>query len=291
MTGLMWTKNASLLEFPMSWSEALNAIKAFNLSDLYGYHDWKLPNRKELFSLISHKTINPSIPTEHPFTNLFTGYYWTSSSCVRLPNQAWYIHFGGARVFKGMKNGSYMIWPVRIAKNRNSSQVFQTGQKKCFDESGAIIDCHNTGQDGEFQSGLNCNKLRFKENRHFIYDSATDLTWLKSATVHQDTVDWKSAFHSILQMNKDWKYGYDDWRVPNIVELESVTDIGQHSPALPPDHLFNDVQDFYWSSTTSMYDTNYAWVLYAIDGALGVGYKPLSEFYIWPVRGNEKFTV
>jgi len=64
----------------------------------------------------------------HPFTNIFTGYYWTSSSCARLPNQAWYIHLGGARVFKGMKYGSYMVWPVRIAENHNNSQVFQTGQ-------------------------------------------------------------------------------------------------------------------------------------------------------------------
>lgn len=286
-TGLMWVKNASLFDFPMSWNEALNTIKEFNLSDPYGYHDWKLPNRKELFSLISHEKINPSIPAGNPFTNIFTGYYWTSSSCARLPNQAWYIHLGGARVYKGMKYGSYMVWPVRVAENHNKSRVFQTGQKNCFDESGVIIDCHNTGQDGEFQSGLHYNKHRFTENAHFIYDDATDLTWLKSANVNKGTVDWKSAFDSVLKMNREWEYGYNDWRVPNIVELESLTDLGRHSPALPADHLFTDVQDFYWSSTTSMYDTNYAWVLYTIDGAIGVGYKPLSEFYLWPVRGSK----
>ena len=286
-TGLMWVKNASLLDFPMSWDEALNTIKEFNLSDLYGYRDWKLPNRKELFSLISHEKINPSILTGHPFTNIFTGYYWTSSTCARLPNQAWYIHLGGARVYKGMKYGSYMVWPVRIAENHNKTKVFQTGQQNCFDESGVIIDCHNTGQDGEFQSGVHYSKHRFTENTHFIYDNATDLTWLKSTNVNKDTVDWKSAFDSVLKMNREWKYGYNDWRVPNIVELESLTNLDRHSPALPADHLFTDVQDFYWSSTTSMYDTNYAWVLYTIDGAIGVGHKPLSEFYLWPVRGNK----
>ena len=30
-TGLMWVKNASLLDFPMSWDEALNTIKEFNI--------------------------------------------------------------------------------------------------------------------------------------------------------------------------------------------------------------------------------------------------------------------
>ena len=68
--------------------------------------------------------------------------------------------------------------------------------------------------------------------------------------------------------------------------MESLTDMSQHSPALPVDHLFVNVQEFYWSSTTSMYDINYAWVLYIKDGVVGVGYKPLSEFYFWPVRGT-----
>ncbi len=287
-TGLMWVRNASLSDLPMTWDEALNAVKEFNISGLYGYHDWKLPNRKELFSLISHETINPSIPAGHPFTNIFTGYYWTSSSCARLPDQAWYIHFGGARVYKGMKYGSYMVWPVRIAENHNKSRVFQTGQENCFDERGVFIDCHGTGQDGEFQSGLHYNKRRFTENTHCIYDSATDLTWLKSANVDRKTVDWKSASDSVSKMNREGMYGYNDWRVPNIAELESLTDLGMHSPALPAGHPFTDVQDYYWSSTTSMYDPNYAWVLYTVDGAVGVGHKPLSEFYLWPVRGNKK---
>ena len=286
-TGLMWTKNASLFDFPMSWNEALDTIRELNHSDLYGHRDWKLPNRKELFSLISHETINPSIPVGHPFTNIFTGYYWTSSSCARLPNQAWYIHLGGARVFKGMKYGSYMTWPVRVAENYNNSRVFQSGQQNCYNENGIIIDCNNSGQDGEFQSGLHYNRNRFTESTHFIFDMATGLTWSKNANIYRETVDWRSAFDLVLQMNREWKCGHNDWRVPNIVELESLTDMGRHSPALPADHLFIDVKDFYWSSTTSMYDMSYAWALYMIDGAVGVGHKPLPEFYLWPVRGNE----
>lgn len=268
-TGLMWTKNASLSDFPLSWDAAFNTLKELNLAGLYGYKDWKLPNRRELFSLISHKRINPSLPASHPFTNVFTGYYWTSSSCARLPNQAWYIHLGGARVYRGMKYGSYMVWPVRVAKDNNKSQMFQTGQ------------------DGKFQPGLNGHKHRFTENKHFVYDNSTALTWLKNANISNGTLDWKSAFEAVLQLNSERKHHYNDWRLPNIVELETLTDLDQHSPALPVDHLFNDVQEFYWSYTTSRYDTHYAWVLYAVDGAIGVGYKPLSEFYLWPVRGNE----
>ena len=286
-TGLTWTKNASLSDFPMTWDEALAFIKDLNHSGLYGYNDWKLPNRKELLSVTSHETINPSLPPYHPFENVFNSYYWTSTSCARLPDQAWYIHLGGARVFKGMKYGSYMVWPVRIAENHNNSQVLQTGQKHCYNENGIIIDCYNTGQDSQFQSGLNYDKNRFTEKTHFIQDNATGLTWLKDANIYKGTMDWKATFDRVLHMNREQQYGQNDWRVPNILELESLTDMGQHSPALPIDHLFMGVQDFYWSSTSSMYDTNYAWVLYMVDGAVGVGHKPLSEFYLWPVRGTK----
>ena len=280
-------KKACLSDFPMTWNEALTFIEELNHSELYGYDDWKLPNRRELFSLMSHEAINPSLPNGHPFINVFTGYYWTSTSCARLPNQAWYIHLGGARVFKGMKYGSYMVWPARIADHlKNQVQVFKTGQINCYDENGDIVDCNNTGQDGEFQSGLQSDQPRFIEDTYTTYDSATNLTWLKRANYLNDMLDWKSAFDLIEKMNREYKYGHNDWRLPSIVELESLTDMSQHSPALPVDHLFVNVQEFYWSSTTSVYDINYAWVLYIKDGAVGVGYKPLSDFYLWPVRGN-----
>jgi len=285
-TGLMWAKNASLSDFPMSWNEAFVNIKELNFSGLYGFHDWKLPNRRELFSLLSHEAINPSLPVGHPFANIFTGYYWTSTSCARLPNQAWTIHLGGARVCKGMKHGSYMVWPVRVADHARTSRVFQSGQLNCYNESGELIDCQHTGQDGEFQAGLRQENNRFTENSCIVFDKATGLTWLRNANVYKEMVNWRSVFDLVGEMNRERKYGYHDWRVPTIAELENICDMGRHSPALPADHPFIDVQDFYWSSTTSRYDTRYAWALYTMDGAVGVGHKPLSAFHLWPVRGN-----
>jgi hypothetical protein len=286
-SGLIWTKNASLHDFPMTWDEALTFIKKLNQSKLYGYADWKLPNRKEIFSLISHKTINPSLPPAHPFINVFTGYYWTSTSCARIPNQAWFVNLGGARVFKGTKDTSYMVWPVRIEDN-HGIRFFQTGQRNCYGENGDIIGCRDTGQDAEFQSGLQCDKPRFIANGNYVLDNETGLTWLRNADFNNGMLDWQSAIDLVEKMNRESEYGYNDWRLPGIIELESLTDMDRHSPALPLDHLFINVQNFYWSATTSIYDTHYAWALYMRDGAVGVGYKPLTEFYLWPVRGGTR---
>lgn len=282
-TGLMWSRNASLAYFPLTWTEALNFVKELNHEKFSGYSDWKIPNRKEFFSLISHETINPSLPHPHPFINVFNGYYWTSTSSARLPKQAWYIHLGGARVFLGIKYSSYMVWPVRIAENFDT-QIYQTRQRNCYTETGDIIGCDNTGQDGEFQSGLPCNEPRFKEDAYWVKDNATGLTWLKDANFNHDMLDWHGALNSVEKMNRESAYGHNDWRLPNILELESLTDMSRHSPALPVANPFIKVHDFYWSSTTSMYEPRYAWTLYMRDGAVGVGFKPLSEFYLWPVR-------
>lgn len=284
-TGLMWTKNGSLSEFPMTWKEAFAFINELNRSRLYGYGDWKLPNRRELFSLMSHETINPSLPRPHPFVNIFTSYYWTSTSSTRLPKQAWYIHLGGARVFPGIKYSSYMVWPVRIA-DKSGTKIFQTGQRHCYAETGDIINCDNTGQDGEIQSGLSYDEPRFREDGDCVYDHATQLTWQKDANPNNGMVDWLGAADLVEKMNRKGEYGYNDWRLPSIVELEGLTDMSRHSPALPIADPFINVQEFYWSSTTSMYETRYAWALYMSDGAIGVGFKSLSEFCLWPVRKN-----
>ena len=63
-------------------------------------------------------------------------------------------------------------------------------------------------------------------------------------------------------------------------------DLTRHSPALPAGHPWEDVQEGYWSSTTSRYEPRYAWVLYTRDGAVGVGFKPEATFGAWAVAGH-----
>jgi hypothetical protein len=282
-TGLMWTRDAAMAEFPLSWSEALTFVKEMNASRFAGHADWKLPHRRELQSLVSYETITPSLPAEHPFENVFHGYYWTSTTCVRLPDQAWYIHLGGARVFKGMKSNAYMVWPVRVAEEGHGG-VFQTGQHRCYDERGEWIACLGTGQDGELQAGAPIAGPRFEAGHGLVHDRVTGLTWLQDANPEGITVDWQTALDRVARMNHSRAHGFSGWRLPTVAELELLTDMDRHSPALPAGHPFARVQDFYWSATTSAYDPRYAWALYAKDGVVGVGYKPLKEFCFWPVR-------
>lgn len=282
-TGLMWTRDAAPAEFPLSWGEALAFVEELNASRFAAHADWKLPHRRELFSLVTHDTINPSLPPDHPFANVFNGYYWTSTTCARLPEQAWYIHLGGARVFKGMKQNAYMVWPVRLA-GEGEGRVLQTGQQRCYDDRGEVIDCRGTRQDGALRSGAPIAGPRFETKDGLVHDRVAGLAWLQDANPEGAALDWPTALDRVARMNRSRAHGFDGWRLPTIVELERLTDLERHSPALPADHPFAHVQDFYWSATTSAYDPRYAWALYTRDGVVGVGYKPLKEFHLWPVR-------
>jgi hypothetical protein len=248
-TGLIWHKNANLAGFPLNWKEAFDFIEETNHAESSGQIKWRLPTRSELFSLVSHQYINPSLPASHPFENVFNGYYWTQTECSRLPDQAWYIHLGGGRVYRGMKHGSYMVWPVAGKIKKQS-----------------VND-------------------RFHMDRITTYDSLTNRTWLVGRETPRMTVTWKEAIDYIKDLNKG-NGGFSDWRLPNIRELESLVDTTKHSPAFTVPNAFGKIEEGYWSSTTSMYEPRYAWVLYTGDGAIGVGYKAYADFFVLPVRGG-----
>ncbi len=279
LTGLIWTRNANPLELPLTWQEAFEYIEKMNRDGAFGYSDWRMPNRKELRSLLSYQTKKPALPESHPFENVFSGWYWTSTTAAINPAYAWYIHMEGARMFYGEKRQFFLLWPVR---GRVSSVLSATGQKYCYDQDGNRISCANTGQDGEFQYGIHWPVPRFHVHDEVVLDRLTNLCWLKRADLAGKTVTWQEALLIVKELNAD-RGTTTLWRLPNINELETLVDCSTHSPALPEGHPFENVREGYWSSTTSMYEPDWAWALYLTKGALGVGQKKGAYFHVWPV--------
>jgi hypothetical protein len=268
LSGLMWSRDAGLTKFPQTWSEALNFVKKMNRETACGYQDWHLPSRRELFSLVSHDCINPALPFNAPFENVFAGYYWAATTCSRLEDQAWYIHLGGGRVYRGMKYGSYMVWPVR-----------------CHPSDHAPASAGSRRSDGISKS--RCSHAgRYEIDNDTVYDRFTGLGWAKMDALASDRLNWTDALKFIRRMNAASVHGRADWRLPNVRELESLIDIRRHTPALSDGHPFGQIPEGCWSSTTSVYEPRYAWVVYMQDGAVGVGYKKKADFHVWAVRSG-----
>jgi hypothetical protein len=114
LTGLMWSKNANLPDENQTWQGALDYVKSINNgAGLGGYHDWRLPNRKELFSLIDSSKYDPTLPTSHPFQNVQSDYYWSSTTYAYDTDYAWVVHMWSGYVDGYLKSDSYFVWPVR----------------------------------------------------------------------------------------------------------------------------------------------------------------------------------
>lgn len=278
LSGLSWTRKANFAEFPLTWQQALNYVQGMNKRHTLGYNDWRLPNRKELCSLLSYQACKPSLPAGHPFDEVFLGWYWTSTSAAISPDHAWYVHMEGARMFYGGKDQSYLVWPVR---GTGKAVLPVTGQQDCYDENGVIIDCAGTGQDAEYRKSFGGTQPRFRMKGALVEDSLTGLCWARQANLSTKPVTWGEALAAVSELNQS-RPDYH-WHLPNINELESLVDCSQAEPALSEPELFDGIKDSYWSSTTSLFEPDWAWALYLEKGAVGVGQKCLPSFYVWPV--------
>jgi hypothetical protein len=280
LTGFTWSWDANLNEFPLTWPESLAFIAEMNRRKWSGFDDWRLPNRRELRSLMSYQTKKPSLPEGHPFVNIFLGWYWTSTTAAIHPAYAWCIHLEGARMFYSRKDQYSLLWPVR---GEGYNLLPKTGQKTCHDLSGSEIPCSGSGQDGEQQRGLVWPQQRFTDHGETVLDNLTGLLWLKDADASGKPTSWSKALALIDEINRNRLHGSSNWRLPDINALESLVDCSQAEPALPAGHPFRKVREAYWSSTTSFFETDWAWAIYLNKGALGVGHKKGESFFTWPV--------
>jgi len=105
-TGLMWTQDDSALG--MDWEAALDYAQQRNAEGYFGYADWRLPNAKELQSIVDYDrspdttgsaAIDPAFDAT-PITNEAGepdwGFYWTSTThaSARGGEAAVYVAFG-----------------------------------------------------------------------------------------------------------------------------------------------------------------------------------------------------
>jgi len=109
-TGLMWAKRDS--GKGLNWQQALAWVQQLNATNFLGHGDWRLPNAKELQSLVDYSRV-PAINLIFQITELSNGeypFFWTSTSHLdgppeRLASAAVYLSFGRALGWMQMPPG------------------------------------------------------------------------------------------------------------------------------------------------------------------------------------------
>lgn len=153
-----------------------------------------------------------------------------------------------------------------------------------------------TGDDGALQTGVAWPATRFTDNTNgTLTDTLTGLIWAKDAgnptavTCTGGRTNWQGALDYVACLNANTYLGFSDWRLPNIVEMESLFNDGAaNSITWLTSQGFTNVQTYYWTSTTDTGSVDHAWtvVLGSTPQASLFDPKTVTTYYAWPVRGT-----
>ena len=120
LTGLMWLKNADAGNDcagsdvgTETWANALLSAAACNTASFAGHTDWRLPNLREMQSLIDYGRASPALPSDLPFTSVQSNNYWTSTTNAGYSSNAWVVYLGVGFVVDVSKASTVYVWPVR----------------------------------------------------------------------------------------------------------------------------------------------------------------------------------
>jgi len=113
--------------------------------------------------------------------------------------------------------------------------------------------------------------------KHTVQDLTTSLEWQDNETVSKS---WRDAINYCENLTLG---GYNDWRLPNINELNSIINKSSYNPAISSIFLYI-VPSHYWSSTTKVSNKNRAWSVLFDDGKDYMGTKSLGSGYVRCVR-------
>ena len=244
VTGLIWQKD---MDEKMSYKEAVETVKKFRLA---GYNDWRIPTVKELYSLIQftgkamgQRVIKPFIDTTffiQPSGDTGKGerqidaQTWTSTEYVgktmRNDTTVFGVNFVDGRI-KG--------YPRYNPRSRKANRMYFRFVR------------------GNTAYGKNS----FVDNGNgTITDSGTGLMWQESDS--RKGFDWKESLNYAEKLKLG---GYDDWRLPNAKELQSIVDYTRSpqttgTAAINPVFKISEIRDpqgkkqfpYFWTGTTHL---------------------------------------
>jgi len=244
-TGLMWQQ--FLFEDKYSYEDALAAADSFSLG---GYTDWRLPSIKEIYSLIDFRGItglSASQSTPYIDTNYFEFRYGDETVERFIDAQ-----YASSTEYVGTTmTGAFTIFGVNFADGRIKGYGTMTplGAAKLFEVK-------------YVRENTNYAINNFVDNGdETVNDNATGLMWSKSDNGYGLT--WEEALSWVYLKNQENYLGYNDWRLPNAKELQSIVDYTRslqttNSAAIDPVFNVTPIVDeggetnypFYWASTT-----------------------------------------
>jgi hypothetical protein len=262
ITGLVWqqspeTNGDGILNHSdkLTLDQAKLLPEKLNTAAFGGYNDWRLPSIKELYSLILFDGTDVSA--------------CASGECSAIPfikNETFGFAYGDSQFGERTIDSQYLSNTLYVNSSPRGGEKlfgvnFADGRIKGYDLS------MPGGSEKTFyvlcvRGNSDYGKNKFKENDdQTITDEATGLIWSKLDS--GIGMDWTDSLAWVNQQNSTNYLGFNDWRLPDAKELQSILDYTRspdttQSPAIDPvfdtTGITNEAgqADFpaYWTATT-----------------------------------------
>lgn len=287
LTGLMWAGSSIGAG---TWSGVFTTLAA--LTDC-GHNDWRLPNKRELGSLIDYGYATCALPAGHPFAFACVA-LWSSTTYGADTASAWLADFDSGNTGTAPKTVPHDALAVR--GTTGYLPLARTGQTVSF----------GAGDDGALLRGIAWPATRFAVVSQGITDALTGLTWGADAnlmptrnagwdtdvTLDDGEVTWQHALDYVAKLNAESYLGATDWRLPNVHELQTLDNAAAADLAtwlMAVGQGFTNVANIYWTSTSLASDPP-AWA-HTFGATTGTGSGVLGSadktgvHRVWPVRG------
>lgn len=263
VTGLIWQRspdrdgNGRLDRADkLTFAQAQGLPAKLNAAKFGGFDDWRLPTIKELYSLFDGRGTDPS------------GYHGTDTSGLipYIDTNSFRFGYGDTSAGERIIDSQYASCTKYVNKSARGFEKmfgvnFADGRIKGYDlqmpggmEKTFFVQCVR-GNPGYGRNDFHDN------GDQTVTDRATGLIWSKADS--GKAMNWRDALAWVQAMNAARHLGHDDWRMPDVKELQSIVDYTRspdttRSAAIDPifqcTQITNEVgqADYpcYWTGTT-----------------------------------------
>lgn len=108
-TGLMWQQSDAHNNSTRTHDQAIAYCNDLSLT---GNGNWRVPEVKELSTIVDYRRFSPSIESAY-FPETISEFYWSASSYANDNSLAWLINFNGGLVTTDNKTNAYYVRCVR----------------------------------------------------------------------------------------------------------------------------------------------------------------------------------